>query len=219
MAPRASCDRDGGEHLQSVDGIGCGWALGVGGAQRRTRRGNGAAMRIAPLAFFLNPQDLSARQTVRDVSRITHHHEEAYAGALAVVLAVRAAFEGSWDGRPKLLELVIAGLPDTNVRDRLLALATLDSSLPDIAREFGNSGYVVESVPLAVYGAQQVGKVGFEAMMRDLISVGGDTDTIASMAGQIAGAMLGSSQLPQALLERLPQSELIQQTAERLTAL
>lgn len=190
------------------------WAL-VGRKGERAA-GNGAAMRIAPLAFFLDPLDLSARQTIRDVSRITHHHEEAYAGALAVVVAVRAAFGGAWDGSQNLLELVAASLPDTSVRDRLLAMTELDTSLSDLANEFGSTGYVVESVPLALYGAQQIGIIGFEAMLRELISVGGDTDTIASVAGQIAGAKLGYLELPQAMIERLPQRELIQQTAERL---
>ena len=45
-------------------------------------------MRIAPLAFFLDPEDAGDRQLIRDVCRITHHNEEAYVGALAVVTAV-----------------------------------------------------------------------------------------------------------------------------------
>ncbi len=191
------------------------WAL-VGRKGERAA-GNGAAMRIAPLAFFLDPHELIARQTIRDVSRITHHHEEAYVGALAVVLAVRAAFDSVWDGTQNLLELVVESLPDTNVRDRLLALAKLDAPLSEIAREFGNSGYVVESVPLALYGAQRIRKIGFEEMLRDLILVGGDTDTIASLAGQIAGAMLGHAQLPRTMIEQLTQREFIQQMAERLS--
>ena len=48
---------------------------------------------------------------------------------------------------------------------------------------------------------------------------GGDTDTIASMAGQVAGAMLGDSQLPRTMIARLPQRELIQQMAENLALL
>jgi ADP-ribosyl-[dinitrogen reductase] hydrolase len=67
------------------------WAL-VGRKGERAA-GNGAAMRIAPLAFFLDPQSFRDKQIIRDVSRITHHHEEAYAGALAIVAAIRAALE------------------------------------------------------------------------------------------------------------------------------
>ncbi|HEX4946114.1 MAG TPA: ADP-ribosylglycohydrolase family protein [Blastocatellia bacterium] len=191
------------------------WAL-VGRKGERAA-GNGAAMRIAPLAFFLAPQDTAARQIIRDVSRITHHHEEAYAGALAVVAAIRAALEGTWTGKQNLMELVIEVLPDTSVRDRLSEFAKLDLPIADAAQRFGNSGYVVESVPLAIYGAQQVENLGFAMMLKTLIAAGGDTDTIASMAGQIAGALLGQQDLPNEWLARLPGRDLIEQITLRLS--
>lgn len=183
------------------------WAL-VGRKGERAA-GNGAAMRIAPLAFFLDPQNPRGKQIIRDVSRITHHHEEAYAGALAIVTAIRAAFDGAWAGEPNLLAMVIDVLPDTSVRDRLLAVANLDLPIAEIAHRFGNSGYVVESVPLAIYGAQQVAKLGVASMLRELVAAGGDTDTIASMAGQIAGTLLGQQGLPNDFLDRLPEQETI----------
>ena len=192
------------------------WAL-VGRKGERAA-GNGAAMRIAPLAFFLAPQTSTARQIIRDVSRITHHHEEAYAGALAIVAAIRAAFDGSWTGKRSLLELVIDALPDTSVRDRLREMAKLELPIAEVAQRFGNSGYVVESVPLAIYGAQQVVNLGLAAMLRELVAAGGDTDTIASMAGQIAGALLGQQALPDEWLADLPEREAISSTARSLAS-
>lgn len=190
------------------------WAL-VGRKGERAA-GNGAAMRIAPLAFCLNPVESQARQTIRDVSRITHHHEEAYAGALAVVIAVNAALNGQWDGRENLLPLVAKHLPDTSVKDRLSRLAELGNATPlmEIAERFGCSGYVVESVPLALCGADRVKRLGFKAMQTELISSGGDTDTIASMAGQVAGALIGATQLPNEMVCRLPDRQLIENVAK-----
>lgn len=193
------------------------WAL-VGRKGDRAA-GNGAAMRIAPLAFFLDPQKTHNRQVIRDVSRITHHHEEAYAGALAIVAAIRAAFNRTWDGTQNLLKVVINVLPDTGVRDRLIELASLNTSIKEIAARFGNSGYVVESVPLAIYGAQQVTRLGFAPMLCELVAAGGDTDSTASMAGQIAGALLGQQGLPNDLMNRLPESDSIISIARSLAAL
>ncbi len=193
------------------------WAL-VGRKGERAA-GNGAAMRSAPLAFFLNPQNPRDKQLIRDVSRITHHHDEAYAGALAIVTAIRAAFDGAWTGEPNLLGMVIDVLPDTSVRDRLMECARLDWPLAEVARRFGNSGYVVESVPLAIYGAQQVASLGFATLLRELAATGGDTDTIAAMAGQIAGTLLGQHGLPNEFLTRLPEQEAIFLTARALAAL
>jgi ADP-ribosylglycohydrolase len=180
------------------------WAL-VGGKGERAA-GNGAAMRAAPLAFCLDPNDHAARRTIRDVSRITHHHEEAYAGALAVVAAVHAAAGGLWDGSNDLLRLVVEVLPDTQVRDRLAALTEVEKEPPllEIARRFGCSGYVAESVPLALCGASRIRSLDFKTLLINLIACGGDTDTNASIAGQVAGALIGRSRLPDDLIARTP---------------
>ncbi len=82
-------------------------------------------MRIAPLAFLLNPSDSAGRTQIRDVCRITHHNDEAYAGALAVVLAIRSALSGFWSRERSFLSAAIDSLPDSAVRDRIGELLTL----------------------------------------------------------------------------------------------
>src|SRR5439155_10796326 len=118
----------------------------------------------------------------------------------------RAAWEGAWDGHDRLLPHVLSLLPDTKVRDRLSALADIDPALPlrEAGARYGSSGYVVDSVPLALYGAERARSLGFKALMEELISIGGDTDTIASIAGQVAGTLLGREALPEPLLRRVP---------------
>src|SRR5262249_39721438 len=155
--------------------------------------GNGAAMRVAPLAFCLDPHCPEDRTVLRDVCRITHHNDEAYAGAVAVVVAVRAAAFKDWLPDRNLPSLVAESLPDTSVRDRLCALAGLDrtASVLSAGRTFGCSGYVAESVPLAIFAAQRIAQVSFERVVEEAIEAGGDTDTIAAIAGQIAGAWVG----------------------------
>ncbi|MBO0857310.1 MAG: ADP-ribosylglycohydrolase family protein [Chloracidobacterium sp.] len=189
------------------------WAL-VGGKGERAAS-NGAAMRAAPLAFCLDPNDDAERRTIRDVSRITHHHEEAYAGALAVVVAVRAAVEGLWNGSNDLLRLVVEALPDTQTRDRLVALIEIEEEIPllEIARRFGCSGYVAESVPLALCGASRIRSLDFNAVLEELIACGGDTDTNASIAGQIAGALIGRNRLPEKMIARIPDLRLVESVA------
>ena len=186
------------------------WAL-VGNKGERAA-GNGAAMRIAPLAFCLDPTDLQARRLIRDVSRITHHNEEAYAGALAFAVAVRAAWDGAWSGAENLLKIIVDVLPDTQVRDRLIELDKLEGrlSIQEIGRRYGSSGFVVESVPLALYGAQRIAALGFEQMILELISAGGDTDTVASMAGQVGGTFIGRSSIDEGLVARLPDLQLVE---------
>jgi ADP-ribosyl-[dinitrogen reductase] hydrolase len=195
------------------------WALV--GRKGEMAAGNGAAMRIAPLAFYLDPTERDSRTLVHDVCRITHHNEEAYVGALAVMLAVHAAWNETWNGQGSLIEFVIGYLPDSSVRDRLIDLAEMKNEKPlrEVATKYGSSGYVVESVPLALLGAELIGTLGFPTMLEELVACGGDTDTIASIAGQIAGTLIGKAGLPKEMLERLPALDLISKIAQEFCTL
>jgi ADP-ribosyl-[dinitrogen reductase] hydrolase len=188
--------------------VGAHWALA--GCKGERAAGNGAAMRIAPLAFCVDPLPEESRRLIRDICRITHHHDEAYVGALAVMLAIRAAWESGWS-----LEGIASCLPETLVQQRLVSYAALSStiSLAEAARRYGASGYVVESVPFALFAAGRAQELGFAGMLEQVIAVGGDTDTNASLAGQVAGTALGLGRLPTDLVNRLPEAEFILGTA------
>ena len=80
--------------------------------------GNGAAMRIAPLAFLDNIN----RKTIREICSITHHNDEAYIGALSIIIAIREIINGTWTGSENLFEIIIEQIPDTRVRDRLIEI-------------------------------------------------------------------------------------------------
>ena len=170
------------------------------GRQGEFAAGNGAAMRIAPFAFF----DHVTRENIRDACRITHRNDEAYVGALAIVLCLKAVITGAWTGDNNLFDLIIPELPDTRVRDRLIELSSISNTtgIADIAR-LGNDGYVVNSVPFAIFTAGQVLRLGFPAMIQGIIEAGGDTDTNASLAGQIAGALIGVDNLTPELTAKL----------------
>lgn len=176
------------------------WALA--GARGEFASGSGAAMRAAPLSFFLDPSVEADRRTIRDVSRITHHSDEAYAGALAVVVALRhCASNGTVP--QDLLSVVAADLPDTAVRDHLLDIADFRGSPSEAAVRFGCSGHVVEAVPMALFVAAATTDEPIGAVIATAVSLGGDTDTIAAIGAQIAA--VGGRPLPDDLAARLPE--------------
>lgn len=199
--------RMGSSTLKALRDLDAGGHWALAGRLGERAAGNGAAMRIAPLAFCTDPSTSPGRQLIRDVCRITHHNEEAYVGALAVVLAIRS---------PLSLSELAGLLPDSVVRDRLLSLDAL--SIAEAALQTGTSGFVGDSVPLALFAARAVARIGFAEMLGQIIAVGGDTDTIASMAGQVAGAALGLSGLPGHLVELLPEREMILDVAREFAA-
>lgn len=162
--------------------------------------GNGAAMRIAPFAFY----PATTKQTIYDACRITHQNEDAYAGALAVYFAIKAAVTQTWTGHNNLIHLILPDLPDTNLKDRLTDIASYpeDSTIAEVA-QLGNNGYAVNSVPFAIFCATRILRFGLKELLRQVIATGGDTDTNASIAGQIAGSLIGLAGVPAELLQKL----------------
>jgi ADP-ribosyl-[dinitrogen reductase] hydrolase len=170
------------------------------GAKGEMAAGNGAAMRIAPLAFLLDPKKDADRELIEQVCRITHHNADAYVGALAVVWAIRLV----QNTQQNFIPAVIKVLPDSRVRDRLEAIAQSPGlRIRDIGKKFGSSGYVVDSVPLALFAAQQAPAIGIQSMMKEIVAAGGDTDTNCSIACQIAGVAMGSDAFPPDWMKKL----------------
>ena len=177
--------------------VGGHWAL-VGNSGEHAA-GNGAAMRIAPLAFKKTVE----RITIKDVCSITHKNDEAYTGALAIYYAIIYARSGNWTGESDLIEKIIENLPDTKVRDRLDEFSRLKGlSIEDIGKLYPSTGYVVDSVPLSIFAAQQISKISTKTIFKELIRIGHDTDTICSMTGQIIGTLLGSKNVPEEWLSK-----------------
>ena len=202
----------GSSTLKALTELAAGQHWALSGAKGERAAGNGAAMRIAPLALCLNHVEDDHRRMIRDVSRITHHHDEAYAGALAVWRAICSV---AVDRIPlaRVLYTAERELFDCRVRDRLRDLIALDSHLTiaEVARQFGNSGYVVDSVPFVLYAASlhgpesaAVAPAGIEQVLLEVAQAGGDADTNASLTGQILGAAYNEIPTAEPWLKQVP---------------
>ncbi len=188
----------GASTLKALQELNAGAHWSQTGRKGEFAAGNGSAMRIAPLAFV---KDIS-REDIREISYITHQNEEAYVGALAVVLCIREILNGTL-GNNSLIENIIPKLPDTNVKDRLMALHELEHKSIRNVGKLGNNGYVVNSVPLAIFAAQKIKSQSITSIFEELISVGGDTDTNCSISGQIMGAFVGIENIPATLKNKI----------------
>jgi ADP-ribosyl-[dinitrogen reductase] hydrolase len=179
------------------------WALV--GRSGEYAAGNGAAMRIAPLAFKKGV----TRQIIKDVCTITHKNDEAYCGALAVYYSIVFAINGTWTGSSDLIPKIIEEIPDTRVKDRLIEINDLSGlSIAEIGSKFKPTGYVVDSVPVSLFAAQKVNQLSYREILEELIKVGGDTDTTCSMTGQIIGALKGVNCIPDEWLEKYKEIEI-----------
>jgi poly(ADP-ribose) glycohydrolase ARH3 len=159
--------------------------------------GNGAAMRIAPVAvrWFDRPAEL--RSEAERSARVTHTHPLGLDGARVQAAAIGAAIRGE-----EPLAAAQAAASTGELRGRLEdAAAHLEVEPIEVGELLGNSGAAHESVPAAIVAA--AAHDGFEEAVDFAIRCGGDTDTIGAMAGAIAGAREGASAIPTRWLEAL----------------
>lgn len=146
--------------------------------------GNGSAMRASPIALWAltdgEALDLAARSAAP-----THGHPDAVAGAQATVLAIRQAMSGMGIDEIAALAESRFGYP----------VCALDPAALRASHRFDVS--CSGTVPLALACVQKGGS--FEGAMRLCISMGGDADTLAAIAGPVAEALWG---VPQELFAR-----------------
>jgi poly(ADP-ribose) glycohydrolase ARH3 len=179
--------------------------------------GNGSAMRAGPLGLLLSTGHAICG-AAREQSRITHLDPRCAAGAVAVACAV------SISGRREPIDTVAflveisesAKVDDASVAQAIRGLAEW-VSLPPVAaarhvhqsgldpahpRWQGISAFVTPSVLWTLYAFLRSPDDYWETVCT-AIRVGGDTDTMAAIAGAISGARLGVDALPAALLNHL----------------
>ena len=176
--------------------------------------GNGAAMRVAPvgLLFAHDPERCVAE--ARRQARLTHAHPLGVDGAAAQAAAVAAAIR-----RDDHLEAARAAVETGEFARRIddaAEVARAGTLGPaDVARRLGSSVHAVESVPAALVVAAAP---TFEEAVTFAVRCGGDTDTVAAMAGAIAGARHGAGAIPRRWLDALEDGEKGRGHVERLAA-
>ena len=88
-----------------------------------------------------------------------------------------------------------------------------------IMQTIGNGVKACEAVPCAIYAFLHCHKVSFKYLIPYAISLGGDTDTIASMAGAIGGAYWGKACIPSEWIDSVEGSSHAIKLADSLYAL
>ena len=144
--------------------------------------GNGAAMRIGPVGFRARTEN-EARRLSEVVTGVTHNHEEGIKGAEAVAVAIYLARRG---------------FTKSEIREKIeSAYYALDFTIDDIRHSYRFNETCQDTVPQAIQAFLE--STSFEDAIRNAISIGGDSDTLAAITGAIAEAYYG---VPEGLKEK-----------------
>lgn len=176
--------------------------------------GNGAAMRCAPVALFTAGEVQLAASLARRSARVTHTHPLGIEGAALQAAAVAHALGAGPLGAPvPSLEAIVE---DADLRAALRRATELapQPTPRAVAAVVGSGVSALEAVPAAIVAATLT--PSFAAALRFAIALGGDTDTVASMAGAIAGARHGLASIPRRWLTRTEGVERMVELADAL---
>ncbi len=138
--------------------------------------GNGAAMRISPVGFFCENEQ-QVKNVAKAVTEISHNHPEGIKGAQATALAVFLARKGWYkqDIKKRITNEYYPELADMtcdNIRENYYFDASCQGTVPQALTCFFDA-------------------TDFEDTIRNAISLGGDSDTLAAIAGGVSEAYYG----------------------------
>ena len=135
--------------------------------------GNGSAMRVSSVGWYaktLEDAELIAKAT----AEVSHNHPEGIKGAVATAGAVFLARTGATMGE---------------LRDYISKYYTIDYTIDEIRPVYEFNETCQDTVPQAMQAFFE--STSFEDAIRNAISIGGDSDTLAAITGAVAEAYYG----------------------------
>lgn len=172
--------------------------------------GNGSLMRIHPFVLYAAQRGLSIEEReklIDGASALTHAHERAKLGCgIYAFLLTRLLEEPSKQSVRVALRQAEEYYADRAEIGHYARLFRRDFDRLDRA-EIKSSGYVVDTLEGAVWCLLTTD--GYRECVLKAVNLGDDTDTVAAVAGGLAGALYGLSAIPQEWLATLKRREYI----------
>ena len=178
-------------------------------------KGCGGVMRVAPVGLYLGSSrlaGLAADLVAADAAALTHGHEMGYIPAAMLAHIVRSdsmdamirIFPGA-SHLPGFLEEISLAMD----------LAKKDEPDLDVIHALGPGWCGDEALAVAVYCALKY-QDDFDKALIAAVNHGGDSDSTGAITGNILGAYLGASRIPEKYTQNLELLDVIAEMAEDL---
>ena len=197
------------------------------GASSENSNGNGSLMRTLPLAFYLRSrfgEDFMGEDKtfgiIHDVSSLTHAHKRSLIACGIYVSVAERLIVGTDD----LKEGIRSGIgeakkhyeKDPEFESELRYYGRLFSEgfadLPESC--IRSSGYVVDTLEAAVWCLLNTDT--YKDCVLKAVNLGGDTDTVAAVAGGLAGTYYGVNGIPKEWKEQIPRLDHIKRLCGKM---
>jgi ADP-ribosylglycohydrolase len=184
-----------------------------------TAKGNGAAVRMAPIGFLYQHDPDRLREVAHACGIATHAHPSSDAAAIAAAYLVKLGL----DGVPPY-EYVTEVLRFTDgISDEFDTIMLRVGHVSEWTDEFaaithiGDGWVASEAVAMAVYCAMRYSD-DFAGAVRRAVNIPGDSDSVGSITGGLVAARLGLTAIPPRWTLSLEGSDYLTQLATRLAA-
>lgn len=190
----------------------------LAGGMDEASNGNGSLMRILPLGFALRDSDLRTRRVESfQTSALTHAHPRSkfacwFFVEILIEVCQNRPIEDCIDVAHKRLSGWVAKHlgPDSEWNHYESCTATLKRRAIETIQ---SSGYVVHSMEAALWSVLNTDSFRDAALAA--VNLGDDSDTTGAIAGGLAGALYGISDIPKEWTERIARSDDIRTLANR----
>jgi poly(ADP-ribose) glycohydrolase ARH3 len=179
--------------------------------------GNGGAMRVSPVALLAHDDPALLVALAKASAEVTHTHPVGWGAAVLQAGAIAAALGSAGDALdPRtVVELARGVASDRHLRKGVERMGRIVEQGGSIPEDLGTGVEADQAVPAAIAAFLRCPD-SFPDAIAQAVCLGGDTDTIASMVGALAGARLGVHAIPESWVDRLEGAGRIGLTAERL---
>lgn len=185
------------------------------GMRHQKSNGNGSLMRIHPFvlyAFYNGINNSDFTKMIVEASSLTHAHHISTDGCIIYAYVLRSLLENH--SKKSIYNGLSAAIYDIYYHPSKYYNRLLEHDISKIDKEYiESSGYVVDSLEAALWCLLTT--ENYKDCVLKAVNLGGDTDTIAAIAGGLAGALYGIHSIPQSWLDVLKRKDYIENMCER----
>jgi ADP-ribosylglycohydrolase len=183
-------------------------------------KGNGSAIRAAPIGFFYQPDPDRLREVAHATGIATHAHPASDAAAVAAAYVIKLALDGVPPEDYVRKTMAFTDGMSTEFDEAMLRVGHAQEWTDEYAaiNHIGSGWVGEEAVAMAIYCANRYPD-DFVAAVRRAVNIPGDSDSVGCITGGLLGARLGLTAIPPEWIARLEHLDYLTDVANRLAKL
>jgi ADP-ribosylglycohydrolase len=196
----------GFSEMTAINNIRAGLVAPRTGTDNHEMWSDGTAMRIAPVGVFCAGDPREAARLAAIDAQVSHARDGIYCGQAVAAAVAAALVESSWEA---VIEAGLGAVPPSSWSARTIAMAVdigrrapdLRSAVDQLYEEISLFHYpwadVAPEATALAFGVLAAARGDYVGAVLAGVNIGRDADTIAAMAGGIAGALHGAEAVPE----------------------